>query len=373
VTNRQRFETILNGKPPDRIPWIPRLLLWYQARKITNTMPEPWEGLSLREVENALGVGTAARDGRVFRMEHGPTVETVIRTEEGRTITEYHTPVGSVRTVLRSSTTLSEQGLPGRVEEHLLKAPADYRVWEYVVQHARWIPTYEEFLRYDAEVGEDGLPLVNIGDVPFHFFAQELAGYEQAYLQLSDYPREVERLLSVMAEAERAAMWPVVLGSPARLLLHGMHLSSQFTPPPLFERYVLPYYRELVPLLHEKGMKVAMHADNDTSLILDQIERSGWDMVECFVTAPMVPLTLSQARARWGKRVILWGGIPSLLLSPSVSESEFRGFVNRLFRDIAPGDAFILGVADNVMPDSLIERVAWITETVEKRGRYPVR
>ena len=95
-------------------------------------------------------------------------------------------------------------------------------------------------------------------------------------------------------------------------------------------------------------------------------------MVECFVTAPMVPLTLEQARTAWGDHLIIWGGVPSLLLSPSVPEGEFRAYIERLFDVIAPGKAFILGVADNVMPDSLIERIAWITERVNARGWFPI-
>jgi hypothetical protein len=164
----------------------------------------------------------------------------------------------------------------------------------------------------------------------------------------------------------------VIAESPARLLLHGVHLSSAFTPPPLFKRYVLPYYEQFMPMMHERGKAVAMHADNDTSLIVELIEQAGWDMVECFVTAPMVPLTLEEARRTWGERVIIWGGIPSALLSPSVSEQEFRDYMDQLFKTIAPGEAFILGVADNVMPDSLIERVAYVSELVEERGWYPV-
>ena len=135
---------------------------------------------------------------------------------------------------------------------------------------------------------------------------------------------------------------------------------------------MLPYYEELAPLAREAGKSLAMHADNDTSLIVEMIERAGWDMVECFVTAPMVPLTLDKAREVWGDRVIIWGGIPSLLLSASVPEQQFRSYCHRLFDVIAPGRAFVLGVADNVMPDSLIDRIAWISDLVEERGVLPV-
>jgi uroporphyrinogen-III decarboxylase len=86
----------------------------------------------------------------------------------------------------------------------------------------------------------------------------------------------------------------------------------------------------------------------------------------------MVPLTLEQARRAFGHRVILWGGIPSVILSPSWPEESFRAYVRRVLEVVAPGEAFILGVADNVMPDSLIERVAWIVELLEAEGACPL-
>lgn len=371
MNNRERLLAILNHQPPDRIPWIPRLLLWYNAKLRTHSMPAKYEGLSLREIEHALNVGTPARDGRVYRTEY-EKVDVLTREEGNRRITEYHTPVGSVRTVMHFTAELDALGLPGRVEEHLLKTPNDYRIWSWIEEHTNYFPAYDDYTAYDIETGDDGLPMIAVGDVPFHSWAQQLAGYEQAFLHLVDFPDEVERLLAVISEVERAKMWPIVLDSPARLLLHGVHLSSQFTPPRLFSKYIIPYYDQIMPFVHEKGMAVAMHADNDVSAIVEHIERAGWDMVECFVTEPMVPMTLERARTTWGTRVTIWGGLPSLLLSPSVSESDFQGYVLKMLQTIAPGDAFILGVADNVMPDSLIERIAWVSEILEERGRYPL-
>jgi hypothetical protein len=368
VNNRERLLAVLNHQAPDRIPWIPRLLLWYNARCLTHSMPKKWEGLSLREIERELNLGTPARDGRVFDIEQ-EGLEIVTREEGGRRITEYHTPVGMVRQVMGFSETLTRQGLPGRVQEYPLKEPKDYAVWEWIVEHTHWVPAYDTYKAYDAEIGEDGLPMISVGDVPFHDFLERLAGYEYGFYHLADYPREVEHLLALMAEVQRERMWPVVADCPARLLLHGLHLSSQFTPPRLFEKYILPYYEQFMPLLHDKGIAVAMHADNDTSQILDLIDRAGWDMVECFVSAPMAPVTLEQARAVWGNRIIIWGGVPSTLLSPNVPEDEFRAYMRQLLGAISPEDAFILGVSDNVMPDSLIDRIAWISDIVAKETK----
>ena len=101
---------ILDRRPPDRIPWIPRLKLWYDARVLSGTMPERFRGMSLREVERALGVGTPARDGRIFTVEREGV--RVTRREGLLQVTEYHTPMGSVRTTEHQSADLEAQA-PG--------------------------------------------------------------------------------------------------------------------------------------------------------------------------------------------------------------------------------------------------------------------
>ena len=40
----------------------------------------------------------------------------------------------------------------------------------------------------DAEIGEDGLPMVGIGDAPFHQFLLQGGGYINGYYHLADYP-----------------------------------------------------------------------------------------------------------------------------------------------------------------------------------------
>jgi len=86
MNNRQRLSAILDGQPPDRIPWIPRLKIWYTARKKTGTMPTQWRDLSLREIERALGVGTPARDGRIYeRKQDGVEVTTRREASASRT------------------------------------------------------------------------------------------------------------------------------------------------------------------------------------------------------------------------------------------------------------------------------------------------
>jgi len=216
MTDRERMLAVLNHQPPDRIPWIPRLKLWFDAAVLSGTLPQRFAGLSHREVQRAVGAGWPSLDGRIYRVEY-EDVE-IVESRKGRTATtEYHTPVGSVSQVTRHSTELAAHGLPGEVVEHLLKGPEDYAVWEWVVQHRHYIPTFDEFRTYDAEVGDDGLPVVQIEGVPIYDFLDVLVGFNDAYYHLVDYPDEVEHLLAVMTEVQRERLWPLAAASPAQV------------------------------------------------------------------------------------------------------------------------------------------------------------
>jgi len=371
MTNRERLLAIMGHQSPDRIPWIPRLEIWYAARQQQDNLPERFKGLTLREVEHALGVGTPARAGRVFRTTMR-NVEVRTQTEGESAITRYITPVGTVQSRRRHSETLLRGGIVSPLDtEHLIKGPEDYRTVAYMVEHTDVTAAYEDYLAYEDEIGDDGYPLVAMGPDPIYRIIQDYVGYNAAFYHLVDYRREVLYLYEVL-KAYMAQVQQIVLDSPARLILHGEHFDSQMTPPRLFREFMLPYFQPFAERMHAAGKTLVCHADADTSRLLELILEAGFDMAECFVTAPMVPVTLARARAAWGTDIIIWGGIPSALLCDPVTEAEFEAYVQDLFHTIAPGDAFILGAADNVMAEARLERIERITALVNAQGALPI-
>jgi hypothetical protein len=86
----------------------------------------------------------------------------------------------------------------------------------------------------------------------------------------------------------------------------------------------------------------------------------------------MAKVTLQEAREVLGTSVIIWGGVPSVLLEEYFPEEEFETYMVDVFRSVAPGDAFILGISDNAMPNSMISRVERISGMVEEYGHYPI-
>ncbi len=372
MTNRERLLAIMDGKSPDRIPWIPRLLIWHRAHTMLGSLPDRFEGMALREVEADLGMGTPARDGRVFSPVQGGDVEITERKEGTSVVTTYRTPKGSVSTRYQTSDELESIGLPSLEMEHMIKGPDDFAPVEYLLEYTTYEPTYDAYLDYEAEVGDDGYPLVPAGDCPLHHYLQKFCGYENGFFLLHDFTDKVEHLFDLMTDLDRDRVWPLVTESPARLILHGLHLDSSLTPPPLFEKYITPYYQEFAEHLHGRGKKLCMHADNDSSQILGHIQAAGFDMAETFTTDPIVDCTIEETREAWGTSVIVWGAVPSTILEDSCTDADFETYMRRLFRAVAPGDAFILGVADNVMPAARLDRLERVAEMVEEWGDYPV-
>jgi len=364
MTNRQRILAIIEGKKPDRLPWIPRLQLWYSAHKNAGTLPEKYRNWELKDIEKDLGMGTPARDGRVF-VKHTKNVETKVGKKDNEILTEYITPVGKISTRHIVIDKLQKAGMSAYQIENPIKRSEDYAVVEYMIENTTYSPAYEDYEAYDRMIGDDGFPLVNTADCPIHDLMREYIGYEKFVYEMVDHPQRIERLLAVMNDKIKE-MWKVVADSPAKMILHGEHFDSMMTPPPIFEEYFKPYFREFADLLHPKGKLLICHADADSSLLLEQIKESGFDMAEVFTTAPMVKCTLRQAMDAWKNEVIIWGGIPSIILCDSYDEDKFETFMEDLLNTLTLNDRFMFGVADNVMPETKFERLVRIGEMLNQ-------
>lgn len=367
MTFRQRILSVINGERPDRIPWVPRLEIWYKAHSTMGTLPAKYQGWTLPQIMKDLGVGHPARDGKLVEVAIDNTRIREAR-EDDLLVRTYITPVGEATEKIRINPSAKSKGMPFEegVVEHLIKGEKDYRVVEHLIANTRYIPTFAEHQAYEEEIGDDGVPMTFTGWDPMFRILHHYIGYNRAYFELADRPAQVERLYYLLWEKQRE-LHELFIQAPTPIILHGAHYDSMMTPPPVFNKYMVPYFQELAAKLHRAGKKLAIHADADSRLLLDSFRESGIDMVECFCTAPMVSCTLEQALDHWGDQMVIWGGIPSTLVCPtSCSKVEFEAYLTDLFQLLASRPTrIILGVADNVMPEADISRIARVTELVE--------
>lgn len=352
--------------------------LWYEFHKRMGTLPEPYQDFSLRDIEEDLGMGTPAREGKIFEVRLSGNIKVIRQEKDLEVITHYVTPKGTVTE--REKT--SQKGYSLEIVEHLIKSVDDYPIVEYLIEHLEFVPSYEDYLQYEDQIGEASVPLVRAGlwpperktgfHCPMHRILRGFLGYKRGYIHLHRHPEKVLRLLELLTEKAKE-MQKIVLKSPAKLILHGGHFDSQMTPPPIFKEYFLPYFRDFSEKLHSCGKKLACHLDAETKGLFELISEADFDIADCFTTVPLVRhTTLAEARERWKDKIVIWGGIPSTILEPNYNLGKFKLHMFDLFKTIAPGDHFILGIADNLMPSSDFGKVIQISKMMQYLGEYPL-
>ena len=153
------------------------------------------------------------------------------------------------------------------------------------------------------------------------------------------------------------------------MLLHGNHFSGTITPPPFFERYFAPYFRNFNELMHGSGKIVCFHADSDMGGLLEMILECGFDCAECLATAPLVEETLDDCFDAWQGRVVCWGELPGTIFDPTFPADEFRRHVDRTLETVRGRNDFVLGASDNVMPAAEWERLLYVARAARTMMR----
>ena len=398
MTDRERMLRAARGEWADRLPFAPRLDLWHNANVRRKTLPPAYgpeattsqiaddlgvahhriipEFLKTRTPDDTVdrGLGIYRLRGLAYRAEL-TGVDRVARSEDGSTVVEYHTPVGSVSCRMTLTEEMLESGASiSWIDEHVIKRPEDYRVVGHIFRNIRLTADYDNYRRFQAEVGDRGLAVAHgIGSAsPVQHLMRDLVDGTQFYYELADHPKEVRQLCEDMAPFYEQLV-RILAGSPAEAVMMGANYDDTITYPPLFKEHILPWLQRWAEILHAGGKIFMSHCDGENESLLDLLAASGIDVAESVCAPPMVQCTLGAMRRAFAGKITIFGGVPSVaLLEDSMSEEEFETHMRRLFAEIAPGDRFILGVSDMVPPDAKWDRLVRVARMVEDWGALPL-
>jgi len=207
------------GKPVPRIPWVPRLDMWYRARQRAGTLPPRYAKATLAEIIDDLDWGYYAvipdfKDVRTpadeahralgilnARAMPFQTVleEVAVQIEDGsdRTVVTYRTPKGDLSTVTVYDEAMRRAGVTmTHVASQAFKGPADYEALCWLFEHARVEPTPDGYAAYAQTVGDRGFATgwVNGAASPMHMIQRDLMPLELFFFELHDHPEQVQRL-----------------------------------------------------------------------------------------------------------------------------------------------------------------------------------
>ncbi|RPJ41320.1 MAG: hypothetical protein EHM27_06365, partial [Deltaproteobacteria bacterium] len=397
-THKRRMLATIRGEMPDKIPYAPRLDLWFAGNQQRGTLPEKyrtfqtWEAVSrdqnwavAKVVLDYQGFGEEALWDRplgIYRipvqgfLTHLPKgVERTVKKEGDHFRLEYRTPKGNVCSSFLYSEAMRRSGVTiPWISEHALKGPEDYPPLGYIFENLDVEMQAEAYRRWTASLGDDGLAVAYAltAGSPMHHIMKILVDSTAFYYLHRDHARQMQSLAESIGVYFRK-VFRALAELPAEVYLIGANFDDTITYPPFFRNHILPWLQEAAEILHSQGKYLLCHTDGENKGLMDYLLDSGMDVADSVCPAPMTKVTLEEYYRRWGKRLTIIGGIPSnLLLAEATTDEEFESYLDDLFKAVPPGNRLILGVADTVPPDARFDRLLRIAERVDKEGRLPL-
>ena len=364
----------MRGEPVERIPFIGRMDLWYTYHHNRGSLPAPYQQAELWDIQRELGIGIfgfGAWAYPFYRIEYDG-VDVTRTVQGGATTTIYDTPHGRLTCTDVMSEELHEAAGNGARVKFPFKGPQDYGALHWLLEHARIVGNLDAYERSVEPIGEDGVAIPYSGHLPAHELMLRYMGYERFYYELSDRESQVERAIAALDDQQQRIL-ALACQCSAQAIEVGGNYTEQMTPPPIFDRFFASFYRRTAELLNKAGKVLVVHGDGDMKLLLGRLMDCGVQVVEALTPQPMTSIDVADTRRLWQDRVTMWGGIPSVILTPTSSEEQFERYLEDLFCAIAPGDRFILGFGDNVPTDALFHRVRRTAEFCWEHDHYPVQ
>ncbi|MCM8759972.1 MAG: hypothetical protein NC906_09420 [Candidatus Omnitrophica bacterium] len=360
MTKRERFLRALRNENVDCLVWAPNFDYWLHVNTHEGTLPEKYKGMSRNDIVRAI-------DGYIWNRQPGiksvydSSVKTkTLSTDEG-IITEIITPVGCVRCMHKKT---EGEFRSKHLSEHFIKTVDDIRTMKYIAEATYYEPDYEPTLKALDETADDGIVLNGCFAVPFIQFAKIDAGYVNAFYLWYDYKKTVDQLLDVYFKKYLEAV-KILADGYADVVATSDNMDGVMITPDIFKEYAILYYQECKKILSEKGKIFEGHWCGRTENLLPLVPGCGLDVVEAIVTAPMANITLNQALDILDNKVVLQGGIPSVLVCrEGGTKDDFVRYINEVILPLKGRRSFILGMSDNVPPNADFERVEMISKLI---------
>ncbi len=183
--------------------------------------------------------------------------------------------------------TSHEEGATGQVVEHPLEDWAAFASWTAPnpeESDGRQALDWNERLAALKKKRETG-QLVRASLPHGHTFLRlcDLRGYQNLIYDMIDAPPELERLIAVVTEFNRAVVQHCLRAEPD-LMAYPEDLGMQVGPmlgPDQFRRWIVPAYKQIMAPAREAGCLVHMHSDGDIRSLFDDLCDCGVQIINC--------------------------------------------------------------------------------------------
>jgi len=367
MTPREQLLAVYTGQRPDAVPALADLSYWYAGNGGGKFVPGKTDGANRDKVETLLtlhrrtGASIHVNLGSFYREIHDApvTVSSGIRGEVY--FHRFETPVGTVE----ERREWSPVTFSWPITHPMIQGLEDLKVIRYVFERVRYTADWDLFREVDAQVGDLGLPLVQVPYTGMGFFMSRYAGVEQTVMLAEDEPAEFEQTLAAINQAH-AKVCRLMAEGPSQVLIHSDNLTSDTQSPPWVKRYSGQHYRTMAEIAHDHGKPIVTHIDGRLRGLLRTTRDLGFNGADAVTPAPWGDLTPAECRAEAGPEYILSGGVPPSSFHAHVPLSVFEAHVEAWLELRHQSPALIIAPGDQLPPDGEIGRVTRMVEIASR-------
>jgi len=160
-----------------------------------------------------------------------------------------------------------------------------------------------------------------------------------------------------------------VIKGKVDLVLCGDDFGQQQGPlisPETFDKIFAPKKKELFDLTHSYGAKIVHHSCGSTRKLIPKFIKVGMDALQTIQPQAkgMNPYSL---KAEFGKDIVFHGAVDVQGWLQKSTVEEIKTEVNRLMDEMGKDGGYILSPSHNIQPDTPIQNVLAVYETVAER------
>jgi hypothetical protein len=233
-------------------------------------------------------------------------------------------------------------------------------LWAYL-EDATILPDYERYYRDQAELGEEGLPLVAVERTPYQQLWIQWVGLDHLAYHYADYPERVEKTIQLLNQRARQ-IFDLAEQSPAVLIDFPDNITAPAIGLNRFRQYCLPLYDELSDRLHKKNMLTVVHMDGNLQPLWAAIGASRIDGIDSLSPPPDNDTGVAQALQMWPEKRLMVNFPSSVHLR---TYAEVRAVAEELLLAGAASGRLEIQISESVPPATWKDSFRAIIDAVE--------
>ncbi|MCM8833645.1 MAG: hypothetical protein NC816_07005 [Candidatus Omnitrophica bacterium] len=249
----------------------------------------------------------------------------------------------------------------------LLKEEKDYEIYEKIIKTEEFDVNKELYKEIESNLGDDGVIVSWLPKTPFQSILYELVGPENYAFHLFDYKENFLYLYQLLFK-RYLKICEILSETEFEFFEIVDNITSEMIGLERFKKFILPVYKVVCEIFHQKNKKVGSHMDGNLKILKEEIKETNLDFIDAFSPYPDTDLSLKEAKKLWDDKIIMINYPSSVHIR---GENEIKKITENLLEESYPSDKFIINITENIPMQYWKKSLKIINETLIKYGEVP--